>query len=95
MRAQAQFLLGDYAGTVKTLQHFEPEYFNTRGFDSRWASIGRMRLLRGMAYEKLGRRAEAAEQYQLVLDQWKSADPALEKFIQDAEAGLARVQGRG
>ena len=95
VRAQAQFLLGDYAGTVKTLQHFETEYFNTRGFDSRWASIGRMRLLRGMAYEKLGRRAEAAEQYQLVLDQWKSADPALEKFIQDAEAGLARVQGRG
>ncbi|MEZ4413234.1 MAG: protein kinase [Gemmatimonadales bacterium] len=93
--AQAQFQLGDYAGTVKTLQHFEPEYFNTRGFDSRWASVGRMRLLRGAAYEKLGRQAEAAEQYQLVLDQWKSADPALEEFVQAAAAGLARVQGRG
>jgi len=93
--AQAQFQLGDYAGTVKTLQRFEPEYFNTRGFDSRWASIGRMRLLRAAAYEKLGRQAEAAEQYQLVLDQWKSADPALEKFVQAAAAGLARVQGRG
>jgi hypothetical protein len=43
----------------------------------------------------LGRQAEAAEQYQLVLDQWKSADPALEEFVQAAAAGLARVQGRG
>jgi tetratricopeptide (TPR) repeat protein/TolB-like protein len=93
--AQAQFLLGDYAGTVETLRLFETDQFLTRGFDSRWAQIGRVRLLRGAAYEKLGRRTEAAEQYQLVLSQWKSADPELEVFLRQAEAGLARVQGRG
>lgn len=93
--AQAQFLLGDYAGTLKTLQHFETESFNTRGFDSRWAYVGRVRLLRGFAYEKLGRKTEAAAQYQLVLEQWKSADDDLEGFRQEAKAGLARVQGRG
>ena len=93
--AQAQFLLGDYTGTLKTLQHFETESFNTRGFDSRWASVGRVRLLRGWAYEKLGRKSEAAAQYQLVLEQWKAADPDLEEFRQEAEAGLARVRGRG
>ena len=75
--AQAQFLLGDYAGTVETLQLFETDQFLTRGFDSRWAMIGRVRLLRAAAYEKLGRRTEAAEQYQLVLAQWKSADPEI------------------
>jgi tetratricopeptide (TPR) repeat protein len=93
--AQAQFLMGDYAGTIETLELFEVAYLNTRGFDSRWAMLGRVRLLRAAAFEKLGRRVEAAEQYQLVLAQWKSADPELAEFIRQAEAGLARVQGRG
>jgi len=93
--AQAQFLLGDFAGTIETLQLYEAAQFNTRGFDSRWAALGRVRLLRGAAYEKLGRRAEAAEQYKLVLAQWKAADPDLREFVQQAEEGLARVQGAG
>jgi len=93
--AAAQFRLGDFSGTIATLELYEPPLFNTRGFDSRWAAIGRVRLLRAAAYEKLGRRAEAAEQYQLVLSQWKSADPELEVFLRQAEAGLARVQGPG
>jgi hypothetical protein len=93
--AQAQYLLGDYTGTLETLQLFEAAQLNTRGFDSRWAMLGRVRLLRASALEKLGRRAEAAEQYQLVLAQWKSADPELAVFLRQAEAGLARVQGRG
>jgi hypothetical protein len=93
--AQAQFLMGDYAGTIETLELFEVAYLNTRGFDSRWAMLGRVRLLRAAAFEKLGRRVEAAEQYQLVLAQWKSADPELAEFIRQAEAGLARVRGTG
>ncbi len=93
--AQAQFLLGDYRGTVETLKIYDTDQFLTRGFDPRWAQIGRVRLLRGAAYEKLGRRTEAAEQYQLVLSQWKSADPDLEVFLRQAEAGLARVRGQG
>jgi serine/threonine-protein kinase len=93
--AAAQFRLGDFSGTIATLELYEPPLFSTRGFDSRWASIGRVRLLRAAAYEKLGRRAEAAEQYQLVLAQWRSADPELKEFVQLAEEGLARVQGAG
>ena len=93
--AAAQFRLGDFSGTIATLELYETTLFNTRGFDSRWAAIGRVRLLRGAAYEKLGRRAEAAEQYQLVLAQWRSADPELKEFVQLAEEGLARVQGAG
>ena len=95
LTAMAQFELGDYAGAIETLQPYETAQFRTRGFDSRWAAIGRVRLLRAAAFEKLGRKAEAAEQYQLVLAQWKSADPDLRVFIEEAEAGLARVQGRG
>ncbi|HQR18759.1 MAG TPA: hypothetical protein PK948_10320, partial [Gemmatimonadales bacterium] len=94
--AQAQFELGDYTGTIETLRLFETPYLNTRGFDSRWAMLGRVRLLRAAALEKLGRRSEAAEQYRLVLAQWKSADPEIvERFLRQAEAGLARVQGQG
>ncbi len=95
LTAVALFELGDYEGVLRSLSHYETALFSTRGFDSRWAAIGRVRLLRGAAYEKLGRRAEAAEQYQLVLAQWKAADHDLDEFRQEAEAGLARVQGRG
>lgn len=95
LAAIAKFELGDYEGTIETLKLYETANFSTRGFDSRWAAIGRVRLLRARAYEKLGRRAEAAEQYELVLAQWKSSDPELEELRRDAEVGLARVQGRG
>ncbi len=93
--AQAQFLLGDYAGTIETLRLFEPSQFSTRGFDSRWGMLGRVRLLRGAAFEKLGRRTEAEREYADALAQWKDADPELGVFVRQAEAGLARVRGRG
>ncbi len=94
--AQAQFLLGDYNGTIETLEFFDAPYLGTRGFDSRWAMLGRVRLLRAAALEQLGRRSEAAEQYRLVLAQWKSADSDIvATYLRQAEAGLARVQGQG
>ena len=95
LQAQAQYLLGDYNGTIETLKFFETPQFSTRGFDPRWAMVGRARLLRAAAYEKLGRRAEAAGEYQQVLAQWKTADPDLQVYVQQAQAGLARVQGPG
>jgi len=93
--AQAQYLLGDYAGTIESLKLFDTPQFATRGFDPRWAMVGRARLLRAAAYEKLGRKADAAGEYQRVLAQWKTADPDLQVFIRQAQAGLARVQGPG
>jgi tetratricopeptide (TPR) repeat protein/tRNA A-37 threonylcarbamoyl transferase component Bud32 len=91
LAAQAYFLLGDYNRTLSVLRDFEPNAFMTGGFDSRWGMLGRVRLLRGAAYEQLGRRAEARQEYRQALSQWKTADAALKPFIQQAEQGLARL----
>ncbi len=91
LAAQAYFLLGDYQTTLRVLQDFEPAALRTAGFDSRWGMLGRVRLLRAAAYEQLGRRAEAREEYRQVLSQWTAADTALGPFIRQAEQGLARV----
>ncbi len=91
LAAQAYFLLGDYNRTLSMLRDFEPQALKTAGFDSRWGMMGRVRLLRAAAYEQLGRRAEARQEYRQVLAQWKAADAALKPFIQQAEKGLARL----
>ena len=91
LAAQAWFLLGDYQRTLHVLRDFEPQALKTGGFDSRWGMLGRVRLLRAAAYEQLGRRSEALEEYREVLAQWKSADEALQPFIRQAEQGLARL----
>ena len=93
--AQAYYLLGDYETTIRVLEGFEPSAFQTGGFDSRWGMLGRVRLLRGAAYERLGRRAQAREEYRQVLAQWKSATPELQPFIQQAQRGLARTGHAG
>jgi hypothetical protein len=95
LAAQAYFLLGDYQATLRTLQDFEPTAFRTTGFDSRWGMIGRVRLLRAAAFEQLGRRNEARRQYEDVLSQWRSADPALQPFVRQAQQGLARLGEAG
>jgi serine/threonine-protein kinase len=91
LAAQAYFLLGDYHRTLSVLRDFEPAALKTGDFDSRWGMLGRVRLLRAAAYEQLGRRAEARQEYQQVLAQWKTADAALKPFIKQAEQGLARL----
>jgi tetratricopeptide (TPR) repeat protein len=95
LAAQAYYLLGDYQTTVRVLDGYDPAALQTGYFDSGWGILGRVRLLRGAALEKLGRRAEAREQYRQVLAQWKKADPALSPFVQQAERGLARVGHAG
>ena len=57
--------------------------------------LGRVRLLRGAAYEKLGQPAQARAQYEAVLDQWKAADPALDPYLSQARLRLARLTGVG
>ena len=89
--AQAYYLLGDYETTLRVLEGFEPSNLYTAGFDSRWGMVGRVRLLRGAAYERLGRLAEARVQYRKVMTQWKWADPELQPFLDQARRGLARV----
>lgn len=91
LAAQAWFLLGDYHRTLNTLRDFEAASLRTGGFDSRWGMLGRVRLLRAAAYEQLGRRAEARQEYRDALAQWKAADSALKPFIRQAQQGLARL----
>jgi serine/threonine protein kinase/tetratricopeptide (TPR) repeat protein len=91
LAAQAYYLLGEYQTTIRVLEGYQPSALQTGGFDSGWGMLGRVRLLRGAAYERLGRRAEAREEYRQVLAQWKTADPALQPFVQQAQRGLARV----
>ncbi len=93
LAAQAYYLLGDYRTTLRVLEDFEPAALRTAGFDSRWGMLGRVRLLRAAAYERLGRRAEAREEYRQVLAQWIGADPTMLPFVQQAEQGLVRVGG--
>ncbi len=87
--------LGDYQRTLDILQGFEPAALSTRGFDSRWGLLGRVHLIRGRAYEELGRRNAAADEYRAALAQWKSADPAYRLYLRQAQLGLARTTGAG
>jgi eukaryotic-like serine/threonine-protein kinase len=93
--AQAYYLLGEYETAIRVLEDFQPSALQTAAFDSRWGMMGRVRLLRGAAYERLGRRAEAREEYRQALAQWKRADPALQPFIQQAQRGFARMAHAG
>ena len=95
LAAQAYYLLGDYETAVRVLEGYQPSALQTGAFDSGWGMLGRVRLLRGAALERLGRRAEAREQYRQVLAQWRKADPALLPFVQQAERGLARIGHTG
>jgi tetratricopeptide (TPR) repeat protein/tRNA A-37 threonylcarbamoyl transferase component Bud32 len=95
LAAQAYYLLGDYQATLRSLRDFEPAALRTGGFDSRWGMLGRVRLLRAAAYEQLGRRAEARQEYRDVLSQWRTADASLQPFIRQARQGLARVGEAG
>jgi serine/threonine-protein kinase len=93
LEATARYWLGDYRTTVELLEDFEPDRLATNRWDPRWGMLGRVRLLRGMAFEKLGRSADAEREYRRVLEQWKEADPALGPYREEAVRGLARVKG--
>jgi tetratricopeptide (TPR) repeat protein len=95
LAAQAYYLLGDYQATLRQLQDFRPEALSTGGFDSRWGMLGRVRLLRAAAFEQLGRRAEARQEYQEVLSQWRTADASMQPFVRQAQQGLARLGDAG
>jgi serine/threonine-protein kinase len=95
LAAQAYYLLGDYHGTLRSLERFRPEALRIGSFDSRWGMLGRVRLLRAAAFERLGRRAEARQEYREALGQWRTADPTLQPFVRQAQQGLARVGQAG
>jgi len=94
LAAQAWFLLGEYDRALGAIEGFEPDQLSTTGFDMRWGMVGRVRLLRGAVLEKLGRGEDAKQQYRLALEQWQDADPDVRVMVEEAQKGLARLEGR-
>jgi tetratricopeptide (TPR) repeat protein len=93
LEAEARFQLGDYRGAIEMLQSFDEAQLYRRGFDSRWGLLGRVHLLRGLAYERLGEAEHAAREFKQVVANWQGADEPLLTFVQQAQAGLARLKG--
>jgi serine/threonine-protein kinase len=84
--------LGETQHALNLLRTFEPAQLASRGFDPRWASIGRVRLLRASLEARLGHTAAARQQYELALAQWKNADPSMAEYVKIARVGLAALQ---
>ncbi|MGB7213103.1 MAG: protein kinase [Gemmatimonadales bacterium] len=95
LTAYAHYELGDYALTLDLLSSYTPDYLQPNSLDPRWAAIGWARLVRGLADERLGRKADAEREFRSVLAQWKDADPAKVPLVLQARAGLGRVTGEG
>lgn len=93
LTAEVLYHLGEYQAAVDLLTPFQPDQLSDRVFDPRWAVMGRVRLLRGLALERLGRRAEAAREFTETLAQWSEADALLLPWIEEARSGLQRVRG--
>jgi hypothetical protein len=55
--------------------------------------LGRVHLLRGLAYERLGEPDHASREFREVVVGWQDADESLLTFVQQAQAGLARLRG--
>ena len=91
MEAEVYYALGDYGKTVSLLEEFEPNHFRTDHFDERWGMLGRVRMLRAMAYEELGRVEEAQREYREVVAQWQSATDPFDALRNRAEQSLARL----
>jgi len=93
LEAEARFQLGDYRGALQLLSSFDEAKLYRRGFDSRWGLLGRVHLLRGLAYERLGEAERATKEFKLVVVTWQDADEPLMTFVQQAQAGIARLRG--
>ena len=52
-------------------------------------NLGRVHLLRGLAYERLGEAGRATREFKEVVATWQGADEPLLTFVQQAQAGLA------
>ncbi|HEX7024983.1 MAG TPA: hypothetical protein VF187_09210, partial [Gemmatimonadales bacterium] len=93
LEAEARFQLGDYRAALDLLTSFNEAGLHRRGFDSRWGLLGRIHLLRGLAYERLGDAGRASSEFKQVVTTLRSADEPLLAFVQQARAGLARLRG--
>ena len=95
LRAYGLLLLHEPQRALDLLQHYDLESLDPRFYSSNFAAVGMVRMMRGMAYEGLDRRTEAAREYRAVLAQWDGADPRQVPFLNQVRLALGRVTGTG
>lgn len=95
LRAYGLLMLHEPQRALEVIQHYDVEQLDPRIYSSSFAAVGMVRMLRGMAYEGLDRRAEAAREYRALLAQWDGADPKEVPFLNQVRLALGRVTGTG
>jgi hypothetical protein len=95
LEAEAWYQLGEFQTALDRLEGFDEEHLSPRGFDARWALLGRVHLLRGLANERLGRPQVASTEFRKAIDRWRGAGEPMLAFVQQAQAGLGRLKGSG
>jgi tetratricopeptide (TPR) repeat protein len=95
LEAEAWYQLGEFQTAIDRLQGFDEEHLAQRGFDARWALLGRVHLLRGLANERLGRPQVASTEFRKAIARWRGAGDSMLAFVQQAQAGLGRLKGSG
>jgi serine/threonine-protein kinase len=95
LEAEAWYQLGEFQTALDRLEGFDEEHLSQRGFDARWALLGRVHLLRGLANERLGRSEVASTEFRKAIDRWRGAGQPMLAFVQQAQAGLGRLKGSG
>jgi TolB-like protein len=95
LRAYGLLLVHEPRRALDLLEGYDLENLDPRTYSSAYGAIGMVRMLRGMAYEALDRRTEAAREYRAVMMQWEGADPAQVPFLNTVRQALGRVTGTG
>jgi TolB-like protein/tetratricopeptide (TPR) repeat protein len=95
LRAYGLVLLGEPERALDLLEYHDLEQLDPRFYSNAFATLGMVRMVRGMAYEQLSRRGDAAREYRAALGQWERADPRQVPFLDVVRLRLGRVTGTG
>jgi serine/threonine-protein kinase len=95
LRAYGLLLVHEPRRALDLLEGYDLENLDPRAYSSAYGAIGMVRMLRGMAYEALDRRTDAAREYRAVMTQWEGADPEQVPFLNEVRRALGRVTGTG
>ena len=95
LRAYGLLMLHEPQRALDLIQHYDLDMLDPRFYSGSFGTLGMVRMMRGMAYEGLDRRNDAAREYRAVLAQWEGADPKQVPFLNQVRLALGRVTGTG